>query len=115
MSTARRGVLETMLPAGSIADELSGKFSINPVVRDLVVYATGTGAINAGVITIEEAPTEEHAGAWSEIDTFTATDLANGATQAMHLEGTYGALRARISTAIGVGSVEVLLKCSAHG
>lgn len=73
-------------------------------LRKIVIYLDGTGTINAGVITVEEAHDDAYAGTWSLIDDTNATDLSAGKEVAVHLpEAGYGYVRVRISTEVGGG------------
>lgn len=71
-------------------------------------YLLGTGTTSSGVITIEEADSDENqvfSGTWSTVGTPTnASTLSGGVQIAVHLTaGAYSYLRARISTVIGGG------------
>ena len=67
-------------------------------------YVTGAGVTSSGVITFEEAPTADFAGAWSPIGTINASDVTNGGAKALAFTARgYAWVRARISTAIGGG------------
>lgn len=82
-------------------------------------YVTGTGTINSGKISFEEAdwnPTGEvpYAGTWSTFSSsydVTASNLSGGKTQAVHFPvASYHFIRPFIETAIGGGgSVSVVL------
>jgi hypothetical protein len=77
----------------------------------LVAYLVGAGVTSSGVVTIEEAPTEDFAGTWSSIGTINAVDGTSGAVKALALTARhYQWVRARVSTVIGGGgSVSVTL------
>ena len=114
MSTALRGVPFPLQPALSTTDANGKAASVNPLAEDHVIFIKGTGTITSGVITIEEADTEDYSGTWSSIQAVNGTDVTAGAIKAIHLvQGIYRALRARISTNIGGGgSVEVIYVCN---
>ncbi len=82
----------------------------------LTVVCQGNGTITTGTISIEEAyysgpPLGGEAfpsGTWSVIQTITGSQLTTGAQQVVHAQGSFWAVRARISAAIvGGGSVNV--------
>jgi len=85
------------------AGKTSGRLAI-------AAYAVFSATTTAGVVTIETAPNAEWAGTWASIGTLTWT-VAND-VKYLRADGPVGAIRARISTAIGVGTVDVyLLAC----
>ena len=71
----------------------------------LVLYATGLGTISGGAVTIEEAPTENYGGTWSDTGaTVTPADVTGGKTKAVRLTtGCYGFIRARVTTQVSGG------------
>ncbi len=73
--------------------------------NEIVLYQTGTGTIAGGAVVIEEAPTADYGGTWSDTGaTVTPTDVTGGKTKATRLTaGAYGFLRARLTTAISGG------------
>jgi hypothetical protein len=72
--------------------------------REHTFYAKFTGAVSAGVVTIEAAPDPDYSGTWSSIGTMA---FAAGAAKHLSVTGCHRALRARISTAIVGGTVTV--------
>lgn len=100
------------------ADETLGHVLDARNLINITAYVVGTGTINAGVITIEEADYDPdvtpggYTGTWSAVTTVNAADVTGGAQKAVHLtSGSYGFLRPRVSTAIGGGgSVSVFLQ-----
>lgn len=78
---------------------------------NLVLYQRGAGTIAGGVVVIEEAPTADYSGTWSDTGaTVTPTAVSGTAVcQAIHLtSGAYGFLRARLSTQISGGGTWTL-------
>lgn len=69
----------------------------------VTIYCEGTGTTSGGVITIEEARDTATAGTWSALTTINATQVTGGADIAVHLNGVYIAVRARISSTITGG------------
>lgn len=77
--------------------------TLNGEVRELTFYITAdTGTVSAGVVTLEEAHDAGYAGTWSTIGT-TVTPVS-GSTIARHATGSFGAVRARISTNVTGGA-----------
>ena len=71
----------------------------------LTVWIIGTGTLDSGVITIEEALDPGYTGTWSSIATVNATDVTGGKALAYHVAGSGGIfhfdyVRVRISTVI---------------
>lgn len=71
--------------------------------RDVTIYIKTGAGVSAGVVSIEEADDPDYTGTWSLIEAHT-TNTASAQT-AVHLTGTYKALRTRVSTAIVGGTV----------
>lgn len=69
----------------------------------VTIYCQSSGTTSAGVITIEEADDPAYAGTWSSLTTITASTISGGAAAAIHLNGVYIAVRARISSTITGG------------
>ena len=91
----------TQNTAGSIgAAKTSGK----AFVAMYAVFGAGT---SAGVVTLETAPYSEFTGTWASMGTATWS-VAND-VKYVRADGPVGAIRARISTAITGGSVDVYL------
>ncbi len=84
-------------------DETKGTTPVNGRVQYITIYtAWGTGT-TSGVVTIETAPDVNYAGTWDSIDTHTwsAADLV----EKTQITGAFGAIRTRISTVIGGGTI----------
>lgn len=102
-----------MAPVINLAKLLSGESTlavkaaipVNGEVENLTVYVVAGAGVSAGVITIEESHDPDYTGTWSSIGT--VTTAAASICQAVHLQGTYKALRVRISTGITGGTVDV--------
>ena len=82
-------------------------------VRSLTFFVTGAGTITAGTVVLEEAPQQSpfqfpYTGTWSEIQTVALAGLSGGEVQAVHIEGSFADVRARISADVeGGGTVSV--------
>ena len=82
----------------------------------LGAYVVGNGTTSSGVITFEEAPSEDFAGAWSSIATMDASDVTGGITKAQAFTvRAYAYVRARISTVIGGGGTVTVYLTGAPG
>jgi hypothetical protein len=83
------------------ASKTSGRFAI----ACYTVFGAGT---SAGVVTLETAPYPEFTGTWFSLGTMTWT--AANDTKFLRADGPFMAVRARISTAIVGGTVDVYLQ-----
>lgn len=72
-----------------------------------VVYIEWSAATSAGGVTIEEAHDKDYAGTWAEIQVVPWS--AESSCDAIHVTGTFGAIRARISTTVVGGTVTAYL------
>lgn len=78
--------------------------------RHATVYCEGSGTISGGTVSIEEARSESYSGTWSVVATVPAADVTGGAVKAVHIVGTFLAVRARVSSNVtGGGNVTVQL------
>ena len=75
-------------------------------VNNVVVYLEGSGTISGGTILIEEASSASYSGTWSILATVAGTDLTANKGIAVHIDGIFGTLRVRVSSALtGGGTV----------
>jgi hypothetical protein len=72
--------------------------------REHTFYATWTGAVSAGVITIEASADPTYTGTWSSIGTI---NFVAGACKHLSVTGCHRSIRVRISTAVVGGTVDV--------
>jgi hypothetical protein len=72
----------------------------------MVFYIEWGAGTSAGAVQLEEAHDENYAGTWLAIGAPVAWAAALK-TDAVHLSGAYGAVRARISTNIVGGTINV--------
>lgn len=90
-------------------DEAQAVLLLGGKCARLTVYVIGTGTTSSGVIEIEEAYYDaehgapQYAGTWSTLQTINASTVTGGAQQAFHFDGSFWAVRVRISTVIGGG------------
>lgn len=80
-------------------------YSLHPKANSVTVTATGEGTISGGTVYVEEAATEDYDGTWSELDSFPGTELTGGAQKVLHFSGVFGAIRVRLDSIAGGGSV----------
>jgi len=70
------------------------------------VHFRGAGTITSGTVLLEEAQSYDYAGTWSLLYTLDALTLTGGKEQVVHILGTIGAIRARVSANIvGGGTI----------
>lgn len=78
------------------------------IPRELKFYIFGTGTIAGGAVQVEEAHDPNYAGTWAAIGS--PVTVAQDTIKTVATTGAFGAVRARISTAItGGGTVTVHL------
>lgn len=69
------------------------------------VYIVGSAGISAGTIKLETAHDPTYSGTWAQVGSdITATASA---VKVANVNGSYAALRARISTAVADGTIDV--------
>lgn len=96
---------KTLIAAGSTTG--SGVVKASETVERTYhrIYVIGSAGISAGVVTLETAADESYAGTWDSLGTVTAVAST---VDSLQVEGVFGALRARISTNISGGTVQVV-------
>lgn len=94
---------QPLLTDQSTDETTSTAVKLGGQVRDVTVYVVAGAGVSAGVVTIEEAHDPDYSGTWAEVTTVTTS--AASVCNAVHLSGTYKALRTRISTAIVGGTI----------
>lgn len=82
-------------------------YQTNGRASRMVVYADWSSGGSGGVLSIEEAPRSDYAGTWAVIGTISQSGASS--MDAYHLDGAYGAIRARLTTDITSGTVTVSL------
>lgn len=100
-----KGVPVTLQDAGTIAAN-GLAISIPSFFRQHKLTIKGLGGVNAGAIQPESADNPAYSGTWNPIGggPITVVDVSE---IEYNFEGIYSAIRARISTGIGVGNVTV--------
>lgn len=105
-ASLQRGVPTALLPAATTTG--TGVAVVVPTsLLNCRVHMRGTGAIGAGTLIIEEASDPAFAGTWSQLISVNCVTLAAGVEQVLHIAGGLGAIRARISVNVTVGSIAV--------
>lgn len=95
-----------IIPAGSTAINTAG--SLNPAdcgsLSEFAFYIIGSANISSGNVVIETSHTTSYTGTWANLATGTPSSTA---ITIVNVTGVFEVLRARISTTIAGGSVEV--------
>lgn len=90
----------------AVATGTSDAVGTNGRGREHVFYIYGTGTVSAGAVQIEEAHSSGYSGTWDAVAS--PVTVVSNTVDVVRLTGCYGALRARVSTAItGGGAVSV--------
>lgn len=106
MSTRRQERFDVTLQSAAASGNGTA-YEVNGIVEDLVIYAVWSAGGSGGVLSIEEATTDDYAGTWSVITTVTQAGASQ--TDAVHLSGAFKAIRARLSTGVTGGTVTVTM------
>lgn len=75
--------------------------------RRITAYITGSAGVSAGAVTLETAPEPGYAGTWAPLDT--AETVVASTTAIVQADGPFAVVRARISTTVADGTVDVVL------
>jgi hypothetical protein len=100
MPSARHVKLQTGATTGN-----GTEVAMNGRGREHVFYLTGSAGISAGAVQPEHAPTPGYTGTWQAIGS--PITLAASTTKAVAYTGCLGYVRARISTNVVGGTVDV--------
>jgi len=103
MTLVSRGIALTLQTAATTGNGVVA--TIRPGTKDITITVTGAGTISGGTVSIEEASSESYAGTWSIMEDFPATDLTGGAQKVLHFKGRYNAIRCRLASIAGGGTV----------
>ena len=101
--SAKRGVQESLQSVATTGNGIA--LALPPSFRDHRVNIQGNGAVGAGAIQIETASVADYAGTWSPLGS-PITVPADSQVD-VNFSGVFGAVRARISTTVTVGTVTV--------
>lgn len=74
--------------------------------KNVTCYITGSAGVGAGAVQLETAPTAGYAGTWAALGGAPVTATAS-TTKTATAVGAYGFVRARISTNVTGGTVDV--------
>lgn len=91
----------------SVDETKSDAVDARNYINLVLIVESGVG-VNAGVVKFEAAATPDYAGTWKEIGSLT-TSAASTVYAALVSGNAYPYVRARIETAIGVGSVDAYI------
>jgi hypothetical protein len=97
--------LDQPLFTAQTALNTAGSIDLRGQAVAATIYIKGSNAtVSAGAVTIEEADDPDFSGTWSALGS--AITVVQNTQTAVHLTGTYKAVRARISTGVtGGGTV----------
>ena len=117
MQAPSRTMLLGSSSGGTVTGVTSGTSpAINRLGSEAIsLYVRGSGTITGGTLLIEEADYGDdepvYSGTWSQVTSITCSDVTGGAQKGVHLSlGSYGYLRARISSAVtGGGTIAVVM------
>lgn len=102
-AASQKGVPIALLPA--LTTTGTGTAVVLPITAGMPrIHLRGVATITAGTIVLEEALDPAYAGTWSQLQSILGTTL-NGAEQVIHILGTVGAIRLRITTNIAGGTI----------
>ena len=107
MST--RPIHHLVIMDGQAADETTSTVigsSIASQVQQSVFYVVWSAGVSAGVVQIEAAHREDYTGTWASVGTVTFATAST--VHRVNVTGVHLALRARISTAVAGGTVDVI-------
>jgi hypothetical protein len=76
-------------------------------VRVMTAYIVGSAGVSAGAVQLEQAHSKDFTGTWAALGA--ATTVVANTVNAVVVQGTAKAVRARISTPVVGGTVTVLL------
>lgn len=83
-----------------------GSISWNSDWREVGIYVEWSAGVTAGVVTIEVASSQDYVGTWASLATINW--VAASKVDIVNITGVFGAIRARISTAIVGGTINVI-------
>lgn len=94
------------LSADDAVSDVMGPVEVGNV-NELTLYVVFSSGVASGVIQFEEAHDKNYAGVWAAIGS--AVNSADGAVKTVKATGVSAAVRARITTVIGGGTVSCWL------
>lgn len=113
LRAASRGVLISLLEDEAADETISKVLAIPASIKRHTFYIVGSTGVASGAVTLETADDPDYAGDWAPLVNDLATPTSNPVTvvaedqEIYSIEGSFAFLRARISTAIGSGTVSV--------
>lgn len=97
---------KTVISAQSAAGT-TGYVPLPSKAENIVVYIESSAGVSSGAVTIEEAAYADYPGTWDAIGSAINAPSASTVVATHIAIGAYGAIRVRISTVIGGGTVTV--------
>lgn len=108
MPASMKGVIVILLDAVTSGTGVGVAIPITSESQRVTIR--GTGTITGGTVVIEEASNPDYTGTWSNINTTAASEVTGNAEKVIHITGTVGAIRARVTVNItGGGNITVEL------
>lgn len=96
-----------MSAKSALNDTGQGAFETRGMGRELVAFIVGSAGIASGAVQMEEAHDPNYAGTWAAIGS--AVTVAASTVKTVRITGVTGYVRARISTVLAGGTVDVYL------
>ena len=96
----------TMLPAGTTTGT-GTPVDLKGSTRELTLYVVGTSGIDAGAVQFETAHDPAYAGTWAALGS--ALTVVASSVVIVRVQGSYGAVRARVSTNVTNGTISAFL------
>lgn len=103
MALFRRQIMSALSALDAVSDVLNMTDVGN--INEITFYLVGSAGISAGAIQVEEADNPEYAGTWAPNGS--PVTVTASAVKTVKVTGVQAAMRARISTAIVDGTVDV--------
>lgn len=97
------GLHQKLQTAATTGNGVVKEFKGQP--RELKFFVTGSSGVSAGAVQVEEAPSATYAGTWAAIGS--PVTVTADTTKSVAATGAFGAVRARISTTVTGGTVDV--------
>jgi hypothetical protein len=103
MALFRRQIMSGLSALNAVSDVLNMTDVGN--INEITFYIVGSAGIGAGAVQVEEAHADDYAGAWAPNGSPVNAVVSGEAT--VKITGVSAAMRARISTAIVGGTVDI--------
>ena len=103
MALFRRQIMTGLSALNAVSDVLNMTDVGN--INEITFYIVGSAGIVSGAVQVEEAHAHDYAGTWAPNGS--PVNAAASAEVTVKVTGVQAAMRARISTAIGGGTVDI--------